>query len=141
MAFKMKGFGGFTSSPAKQKSKEDLKKKPNPTVKAKKRNTYNEKEEQVIENMSNAKDNNFSTWAHSEAKRKVANKDLTKSEMAGAEHKYEQRKKQSQEKLEDMAGKGKGSNRKVMKDGKKNNATHKGKVIKGNWEPHQFRKK
>jgi len=36
-----------------------LEKKPNPTVKAQKRNTYNEEEEQTIENMSNAKDNNF----------------------------------------------------------------------------------
>ena len=29
---------------------------------------------------------------------------------------------------------------KIMKDGPKNNVIHKGKIIKGNWEPHQFKK-
>lgn len=29
--------------------------------------------------------------------------------------------------------------RKVMQDGKKVDAIHKGKVVKGNWQPHQFR--
>ena len=47
MAFNMKG--------------PSLYRKPNPTVKAVKNKNYkvDEKEEQVIENMSNAKDNNF----------------------------------------------------------------------------------
>ena len=62
--FKMKGH----SLPGiNQKNNKDhnptnhfLEKKPNPTVKAQKsKSTYNEKEEQTIENMSNAKDNNF----------------------------------------------------------------------------------
>mgnify|MGYP003645869035 CR=1 FL=1 len=58
----MKGFSGFKNSPAKKHNPTPhfLEKKPNPMVKAqKKKSTYNEKEEQTIENMSNAKDNNF----------------------------------------------------------------------------------
>tara|TARA_R110000823_G_scaffold307496_2_gene430574 strand:- start:111 stop:533 length:423 start_codon:yes stop_codon:yes gene_type:complete len=76
--FKMKGMD-FGNSPSKQKVDPDapgtpgkpgyeppvtsmdyLTKTPNPTVKAQKsKSTYDEKEEQTIENMSNAKDNNF----------------------------------------------------------------------------------
>ena len=66
MAYKMKGFSGFKNSPVKKDNKDHnrtnhfLERKPNPMVKAQKRkSTYNEKEEQTIENMSNAKDNNF----------------------------------------------------------------------------------
>ena len=58
-----KGGFPFKASPTKQKENTTphfLEKKPNPTVKAQKsKSTYNEKEEQTIENMSNAKDNNF----------------------------------------------------------------------------------
>tara|TARA_R110002072_G_scaffold218321_2_gene376054 strand:- start:36 stop:410 length:375 start_codon:yes stop_codon:yes gene_type:complete len=67
MAYKMKGFSGFKNSPAKKHNPTPhfLEKKPNPTVKAQKsKSTYNEKEEQTIENMDNAKDNNFSQWGH-----------------------------------------------------------------------------
>ena len=58
-----KGGFPFKASPAKQKENTTphfLEKKRNPTVKAQKsKSIYNEKEEQTIENMSNAKDNNF----------------------------------------------------------------------------------
>ena len=37
---------------------------------AKKKSTYDEKEEQIIENMDNAKDNNFSQWGHDFVKTK-----------------------------------------------------------------------
>ena len=36
------------------------------------------------------------------------------------------------------AGVGSGSNRKVMKNGAKNNAIYKGKPVKGDFTPHQF---
>jgi len=67
----MNGFSGFGNSPAKELKdlrgtkekgkKVDLTVKPNPTTKAVKNKDYkiDEKEEQTIENMSNAKDNNF----------------------------------------------------------------------------------
>jgi hypothetical protein len=57
MAFKMKG---HTLPGIKQKNggKVDLTKTPVGPV-AKKKSTYDEKEEQIIENMDNAKDNNF----------------------------------------------------------------------------------
>tara|TARA_R110001592_G_C12717368_1_gene708522 strand:+ start:150 stop:530 length:381 start_codon:yes stop_codon:yes gene_type:complete len=58
-----KGGFPFKASPTKQKQNTTphfLERKPNPMVKAQKRKSiYNEKEEQTIENMSNAKDNNF----------------------------------------------------------------------------------
>ena len=47
----------------------------------------------------------------------------------------------AQEKKEDAAGVGSGSNRKVMKNGAKNNAVYKGKPVKGDFTPHQFDKK
>jgi hypothetical protein len=57
MAFKMKG---HTLPGIKQKNggKVDLTKTPVGPV-AEKKSTYNEEEEQIIENMDNAKDNNF----------------------------------------------------------------------------------
>jgi len=126
MGYKMKGFSGFKNSPVKKDNKDHnrtnhfLEKKPNPTVKAEKRNTYNEKEDQTIENMSNAKDNNFN--GHMEMRINKA-KDL---------------KEYTQDQKEDAAGVGGGSNRKVMKDGPKNNAIYKGKPVKGDFTPHQF---
>tara|TARA_R100000935_G_scaffold57284_2_gene90896 strand:- start:105 stop:317 length:213 start_codon:yes stop_codon:yes gene_type:complete len=64
MAYKM---NGHTLPGINQRSekKVDLTKKPVGPV-ATKKNTYNEKEEQVIENMDNAKDNNFD--GHTEIK-------------------------------------------------------------------------
>ena len=59
--FKMKGHSLPGINQKKQNTTPHfLEKKPNPMVKAQKRKSiYNEKEEQTIENMSNAKDNNF----------------------------------------------------------------------------------
>ena len=112
MAFKMKGFGGYVSSPAKQKT--DGKgpvRKPNPTVKAEVKKTKFEKmtEEELAAN-------------------KASNKKRSDADRA-------------QDAREDGAGVGSGSNRKVMKDGAKNKAIHKGKPAQGDFTPHQFRKK
>ena len=59
----------------KQKNggKVDLTKTPVGPV-AKKKGTYDEKEEQIIENMDNAKDNNFSQWGHDFVKTNKAKK-------------------------------------------------------------------
>ena len=114
MSYKQKGmkFGQGTGDV-------DLTKKTGLGPKAEKKNTYNEAEEQTIENMSNAKDNNFD--GHTEIKiNKNKKKPLT------------------QEQKEDAKGVGSGSNRKVMKDGVKNK-TH-GAGDTGNWQPHQFKK-
>ena len=72
MAFKMKG---HTLPGIKQKNggKVDLTKTPVGPV-AKKKSTYDEKEEQIIENMDNAKDNNFSQWGHDFVKTNKAKK-------------------------------------------------------------------
>ena len=102
MAYGMKYTKGgfpFKSSPTKQKVDPDapgtpgkpgyeppvtsmdyLTKTPNPTVKAQKsKSTYNEEEEQTIENMSNAKDNNFDGHAEIEINNyKKASKGMNK---------------------------------------------------------------
>ena len=84
MAFKMKG---HTLPGIKQKNggkhigqitqvvgeKVDLTRTPVGPV-AKKKSTYDEKEEQIIENMDNAKDNNFSQWGHDFVKTNKAKK-------------------------------------------------------------------
>ena len=40
----------------------------------------------------------------------------------------------------ELVKKKKTKSKKVMKDGPKKQAVHKGKVLKGNWQPHQFKK-
>ena len=66
---------GHTLPGIKQKNggKVDLTRTPVGPV-AKKKSTYNEKEEQIIENMDNAKDNNFSQWGHDFVKTNKAKK-------------------------------------------------------------------
>ena len=81
-------------------------------------------------------------------------KDLNKAEMAAADKPRAKAPKRGprvsahgqgndakREAMEDARGVGKGGGRKVMKDGPKKNAVMNGKVIKGGFEPHQFRKK
>jgi len=120
MGYGMKYTNGgfpFKASPAKQKENTTphfLEKKPNPKVKAINRNTASTDE------TPNANNKNFN--GHMEMRINKAN-DL---------------KKYTQDQKEDVAAVGGGGNRKVMKDGPKNNAIYKGKPVKGDFTPHQF---
>ena len=121
---KLRTLPGIEKSPLKVDNGKDnkdhnptphfLEKKPNPTVKAEKRNTASTDE------TSNANNKNFD--GHKEMRTNKAN-DL---------------KKYTQDQKEDVAAVGGGGNRKVMKDGPKNNAIYKGKPVKGDFTPHQF---
>jgi len=137
----MKGFGGYVSSPAKQKT--DGKgpvRKPNPTVKAEVKKTKFEKmtEEEYQEYMNEKHHSNVPTFANSDDPHKKVKKKIAANKASNKKRSDADR---AQDAREDGAGVGSGSNRKVMKDGAKNKAIHKGKPVKGDFTPHQFRKK